>query len=222
MSEPESLATDESLAARLHRHRFDRMVMLSDGIFAISTTLAALEIRLPDRPPDLAFVFHESGREIAVYMLSFTIIAALWVSNRELFARLKRVDGPMTLLTLALLCVTALIPAVTHHVRGRPDGSFSAYLLTMSICGVLNAAAWTYAAARRGLMLDEVGRGERWRRVLSTAALPIVTTPYLFVPADRVALVMLPLFGVLMFTRRVVLPRLIRDRPAREVSIANR
>ena len=49
MSEPESLATQEPLDAHLRRHAYDRLLMLSDGIFAIATTLAALEIKLPER-----------------------------------------------------------------------------------------------------------------------------------------------------------------------------
>ena len=209
MSEPESLATVEQLGERLHRHRFDRLIMLSDGIFAISTTLAALEIHLPDRAPDLATILRESGREVLVYLLSFFIIAMLWVSNRELFARLKRVDPAVTAFVLALLCMTALIPAVTRRMHGRPDGDFAAYLLTMGMCGAFNSGAWIYAASRRGLMLDEIGRNERWMRALTTLPLPLITLPFLVVPIDNAASVMLPALGALIVVRRVILPRLL-------------
>ena len=209
MSEPESLATVEHLAERLHRHRFDRLIMLSDGIFAISTTLAALEIHIPDRAPDLAAILHESGRQVGIYLLSFFIIAMLWVSNRELFARLKRVDMPVTAAVLALLCMTALIPAVTRQMHGRPDGDFAAYLLTMGMCGTFNSTAWIYAAARRGLMLDEIGRNERWTRALTTLPLVLVTLPFLVIPIERAATVMIPALAVLVLIRRVVLPRML-------------
>ena len=214
MSELESLATVEPLAARLHRHRFDRLVMLCDGIFAISATLAALEIRLPDRAPDLLAIFAEAGRDIAIYLLSFVIIGALWFSNRELFARLKRVDVPVTVLTLGLLCLTGLIPAVTHRMHGRPDGDFAAYMLVMGVAGGFNAALWTYTAARPGIMLDEIGRGERWRRALVTLVLPVLTTSFLVLPLDTAPLLMLPLLVVLVALRRLVLPRLFPDAPA--------
>ena len=42
MSEPESLDTDEPLQKRIERHWFDRLIMLSDGVFAIAMTLLAL------------------------------------------------------------------------------------------------------------------------------------------------------------------------------------
>ena len=214
MSEPESLATVEPLATRLHRHRFDRLVMLSDGIFAISTTLAALEIRLPERAPDLLTVFRKSGREIGIYLISFVIIAALWFSNRELFARLKRVDPLVTALTLALLCMTALIPAVTHRMRGTPDGDYSAYMLVMGVCGLLNSGLWVHAASRPGLMLDEVTRPERWRRALATLGLPLITLPFLLLPVGAQTYVLGPLLALFAITRRKLLPRWFPDSAA--------
>lgn len=207
MSEPESLASLEPLAERLHRHRFDRLIMLSDGIFAISTTLAALEIKLPDRAPDLATIMHEAGREVLIYFLSFAIIAALWISHRELFARLKRVDVPITLLTLVLLCITALIPAVTRQMHGQPDGDFAAYMLTMGACGLCNVSVWTYASARPGLMLDEVTQVERWSRTLTAVPLLVMTLAFLFIPLDKAGLVLLPMVGLLLLIRRVLIPR---------------
>ena len=42
MSEPASLGTDEPLAERIGRHWFDRLIMPSDGVFAIAVTLLAL------------------------------------------------------------------------------------------------------------------------------------------------------------------------------------
>jgi hypothetical protein len=51
MSEPESLATAEGLDEHVRRHSYDRLLMLSDGIFAIATTLAALDVRLRSMAP---------------------------------------------------------------------------------------------------------------------------------------------------------------------------
>ena len=49
VGEPESLHVKEPLMARIERHDYDRLLMLSDGVFAIAITLLALDLRLPDR-----------------------------------------------------------------------------------------------------------------------------------------------------------------------------
>ncbi len=42
--EPETLDTDEPLERRRHRHWFDRLIMLSDGVFSIAITLVAFDL----------------------------------------------------------------------------------------------------------------------------------------------------------------------------------
>ena len=121
MAEIESLATQEPLAKHLQRHRTDRLIMLSDGVFAIATTLAALEIRLPEHPPSLGMLLHESGQSLVAYLLSFLVTAVFWIANRELFARVDRTDNVLTALSLGLLCGIAILPAAVH-VFYQPGG----------------------------------------------------------------------------------------------------
>src|SRR6185437_12622650 len=122
MSEPESLATIEGLDEHVRRHSYDRLIMLSDGIFAIATTLAALDVRLPTQTGNLAEMLVASRRGLLAYGLSFFIAGIFWVSNRNLFARLRRVDGPLTFMTLAMLCMIALIPATIRSVYLESGG----------------------------------------------------------------------------------------------------
>ena len=49
------------------------------------------------------------------------MIAVFWVTNRDLLARLRRVDNVLTALTLATLCVVALVPAATHMIGPQRD-----------------------------------------------------------------------------------------------------
>src|SRR3954462_8434168 len=100
MSEFESLATIEGLDEHVRRHSYDRLIMLSDGIFAIATTLAALDVQLPGNAGSLLDALVAGRRTLVAYLLSVIVAGGFWISNRELFARLRKVDMPLTILTL--------------------------------------------------------------------------------------------------------------------------
>jgi uncharacterized membrane protein len=218
MSEPESLATVEGVDEHVRRHSYDRLIMLSDGIFAIATTLAALDVRIPAHGPGLAAMLVAGRRSLLVYALSFVVAGIFWINNRNLFARLRKVDLVLTMLTLAMLSLIALIPATirTVYLEGHGgDAELGLYGLTMFSCGLLNTAMWGYAAFRQGLMLPGVSRIDRWARVGAAAALPVLFLPVLLVPAARLMTVMLPLALVLVVVRRLLLPKWLKRAEAR-------
>ena len=210
MSEPESLATDEALDTHIRRHAYDRLLMLSDGVFAIAITLAALEIQAPTpEHASTAQMLHALARPIVAYFLSFFIIGIFWIGHRNLFARLRRVDGPLTALTLLMLCLVALLPAVIHGVYTARDDEapFRLYAAMMIACGLANAAMWLYATRRPGLMAPEVPAAYRLSRVIVTFGLPVLFAPALFLSVEDMPKAMIPLALGLGLVRRVVLPR---------------
>ena len=210
MAEIESLATEEPLARHLQRHRTDRLIMLSDGIFAIATTLAALEIRLPEHPESLQAVLADSGQSLVAYVLSFLVTAVFWIANRELFARIERTDNILTGLSLGLLCGIAILPAAVH-VFYQPGGltvGFKFYCLVMALCGLMNAAMWIYASARHGVMRDEIPASERWAKGLPTLIMPAAFFACLFVDKGQMIWVIAPVAAAVFVLRRVVASRL--------------
>jgi uncharacterized membrane protein len=215
MAEFESLATEESLTRHVARHHYDRLIMLSDGIFAIATTLAALEIHLPEHAGSLAELLSSTGRMISAYGLSFLVIGVFWISNRDLFARLKRVDAGMTTLTLAMLCAVAVIPACAHivYIRGSSDPSFQFYALVMMACGFLNLAMWGYGAYRAGLMRDEVSRNYRVQRVAFSVTMPFLFGVFVLMPNPQAMNFIAPVLLVVLVARRIIIPRYFPDTP---------
>jgi uncharacterized membrane protein len=209
MSEPESLATDEALAEHVRRHSYDRLLMLSDGIFAIAITLAALEIQPPPEHASVAIMVHAMARPIIAYIFSFAVIGVFWIQHRDLFARVRRADGWLTALTLTLLCLVALLPAVVHGIYspGDDEAPFRLYALVMVACGLTNAAMWTYASMRTGLMAPEVTSTYRWSRVIRTLGLPLIFLPALFLGVEQMPTIMVPFALALLLVRRVLLPR---------------
>jgi uncharacterized membrane protein len=216
MSELESLATEEGLDQHLRRHALDRLIMLSDGVFAIAVTLAAVEIRIPSDAPSLSAVFAQTNVPLFTYAISFLVIAVFWLSNRDLFARIHHVDKAMTALTLAMLCIVALIPASTHIVQtqsnGELSGSLRFYSLTMVISGCLNCAMWIYASFSAGVMIEAVPRSFRWHRIISAATVPLLFLFVLLIPTTQMFKWIAPFAIVVVLIRRAALPRLLKAR----------
>jgi uncharacterized membrane protein len=212
MAEPESLATDEGLDAHVRRHAYDRLLMLSDGIFAIATTLAAFAVKPPTHPTSLDEMLHQMGRPVLAYFVSFGVIAIFWLSHRDLFARLKRVDGLMTAMTLVMLCLVSLIPITVDSIYspGRDDEPFRLYAATMIACGLSNAAMWFYAAWHPALMKPEVTSAYRWARAALALTIPILFTPALFLSLAYLPAVMIPLGIAALVLRRILAPRWLK------------
>lgn len=192
------------------RHAYDRLIMLSDGIFAIATTLAALEIRLPTNIADPRAAFLAFWSPLVTYAVSFAVIAIFWLGSRDLFARLRRVTPAVTGLTLALLCLVALIPLGARAVTGTAgDVPFHVYSIIMFASGLVNALLWAYASCTPGVMHPDVPKRYRWTRTLGALGLPVLFAPVMFVGRGQFVAVVLPLAVVIAMLRRIVLPRVL-------------
>lgn len=161
----ESLDTDEGLARRRHRHWYDRLMMLSDGVFAIAITLLAANITVPSaliaQPVALWSVL---ASQLDAYALSFVVISVYWLAHRRFMAMILTVDAPVTILTLAMLGLVALLPAFTRltHIQGGSPASMLIYGALVVAIGFSLALLWGYAALLAKLVSDEVSTPLRW------------------------------------------------------------
>jgi uncharacterized membrane protein len=122
--------------------------MLADGVFAIAITLLALELRPPEHwDGDIAHLLSATWRSLFAYLFGFTIVGAFWVAHRGLFARIRRVDAPLTFLALLQLCLVAMTPAVAALVgEAGPGKSLTVYFTLIVAIGGCQALLWAYAA----------------------------------------------------------------------------
>lgn len=209
----EDLDTAEPLAPRLARHAFDRLIMLSDGVFAIAVTLAAIEIKPRGAWNTAAELWAALSLPLYAYAISFGVIAIYWSAHRDTFARLKRADGGVTLLTLMLLFFIAALPASTQllYQRGNAAG-VQVYAVSVMLCGVMQFLLWSYVGLRRGLMIE--GASRRYHAARAAAAL---ITPLYFawlafsgvreIGPSALYGAVIPVV-LLVALRRLVLPRL--------------
>ena len=176
--EPESLDVDEALERRRRRHWYDRLIMLSDGVFAIAITLLAFEVRGPALwDGRLASLWANLAPQLDAYALSVVVISVYWLAHRRFMATVLVVDAPTTVLTLFMLGLVALLPAATrlaHEHADHRDVMLVYGGLVISI-GLSMAALWAYAALITDAVSPEVTRSVRW-----FAFLLMLVTPPLF------------------------------------------
>ncbi|MDP9095633.1 MAG: TMEM175 family protein [Pseudomonadota bacterium] len=175
MSEPESLDTDETLPKRMERHWFDRLIMLSDGVFAIAMTLLALEVRPPAGwTGGLDDLLEKIWRPLFGYGLSFLIVGLFWFANRSIMARVRRVDGRFSALTLFFLFLIGLTPFATALMaQYGPARSMKVYSILVGPTGGAQALLWSYVAFWQPLLDPEVSRRERWLTLATFLTMPV-------------------------------------------------
>ncbi|MFF2848208.1 TMEM175 family protein [Streptomyces sp. NPDC058001] len=122
----------------------DRLIALSDGIFAIAMTLLVLDIRLPANLDTAQF--HDAVRKllpnIAAYALSFAILAGFWRDHRQILHTARRVDALSLRLTLAGLGAIALVPFPTSILSEYASQSLAVavYAATVALVDLLHIA----------------------------------------------------------------------------------
>jgi uncharacterized membrane protein len=168
LAEIETLTVDEPLDERIERHNFDRLLMLSDGVFAIAITLLALELRPPEHwQGGISELVTAMWRPLFAYTAGFLIIGGFWIVHRRLFAKLRRVDAVATALALLLLFLIAGIPAVAMLIAEHgPTRSMLLYIIMVAAISIAQFGLWSYAALVADLADPSLDRKARLHQAL--------------------------------------------------------
>ncbi|GCE50270.1 putative membrane protein [Thermosporothrix hazakensis] len=140
----------------------DRLVALSDGIFAIAITLLVIDIRLPEGldPRNHALItekFFELFPQFLSYIVSFLVIANYWMAHRRLMANVEHINDRLTKAHLILLFIIALIPVSTNFFGtyyGVPILTVF-YTLNLAFCGIASVFILFYTRFHRNLAPED-------------------------------------------------------------------
>jgi len=171
-----------------------RLDALTDGIFAIAMTILVLNIEVPDLPAgaDTADMLGELKKivpQILSFVLSFYILAQIWVSYNRQRKLFRSTAMGHIWLTMAGLLMVCLIPFSTSFVDDH-GGNLVAELffhLNLLLAGLACYSQWAYAAKDQRLLHDEVSekrirQGLRLRVLLPSAALAAILFAILIDP----------------------------------------
>jgi uncharacterized membrane protein len=191
----------------------ERLILFSDAIIAVTITLLALDIRLPDGESNLTE--HQMldqliamGPRIYAYALSFLVIGSFWIAHRRKFERITGSHATIIWLNFFFLLSLGLVPFATD-VLAEKDGLVATilYALTVGLASFLLASIGLLAH-RRGLIRREDEFDSVDRELipsLGTAAIFIVSIPFAFINPDIAKLIWLLLipFNIWLTRRRV-------------------
>ena len=163
-------------AGRLEASR-ERLIFLSDAVFAIAMTLLALELIPREIPPasGLAAMLDHSVRKVFAFILSFAVIGAQWLSHVRNMHLIRRADGAFLLLNLLMLLIVCFLPYPTAILGeiGPNRIAVTFYAATVALLSVAELLIWLWAAYGGRLLADSVSAAES-RMIAIRQVVPIV------------------------------------------------
>ncbi len=134
----------------------DRILALSDGVFAFALTLLVLDLVVPAFGPNqdismLPSLLASDWNSFINYLLSFTMIAVWWNTHQRYFEYVRGYDGRLKALNLLTLLTITLIPFFTKLLDMWITSPFAValYALDQGAAGTFLALTWRYITKDR-------------------------------------------------------------------------
>ena len=188
------------------------MVSFSDAIFAFSITFMAVTIQIPNLPENLTQaqviqnLIGKLGPRFAIYVISFFVIAAYWISYHQIFNHIVDSHVAIVWLNLLFLFFITIIPfAVDLQIDyGLYRVIFILYALVLTAAGASLTLIWLHAMKSR--LLDKTMNQTDIQSIL----LESIVLPSVFVISIFVSIVDLEIayyFWMVIIPAKVVLRR---------------
>lgn len=150
-------------AERIHsrdRKVFDRLLRLSDSVFAITLTLLVLSV-IPDGATDFSTELVTLAPNLFDFWVTIFVVAIYWREHLVVFDSLQGVDGVLVTFNLLYLGLVALIPLPNRLLSLFDDPlTYIIFATLLLVLVVVEAAMLTYARWR-GLLTERGGSAFR-------------------------------------------------------------
>ena len=139
-----------------------RMEAFSDGVIAIIITIMVLELKLP-RAVSLATLIDEVPVLLS-YVLSFLVVAIMWVNHHHVLHQVKQVNGRLLWLNIHLLFWMSLIPFSTGLIGEDHDVPLAAFVYGVNLAMASLAFTFLVNGVARA-QSSSTKRGSHRRRI---------------------------------------------------------
>jgi uncharacterized membrane protein len=155
-----SVATDDECSGR-KGYGLERLLALSDGVFAFAVTLLVLDLVVPTLSPgassgDLFAALSAQYVSFLNYLLSFFIAGVWWNAHHRNFGYIRGANSGLRWLNLLFLLWIALLPFFTKILDGYSylQGGVALYAVDQAAAGICLMLSWWYAS-REHRFVDE-------------------------------------------------------------------
>jgi uncharacterized membrane protein len=188
------MMADERSGSSIDDRGLDRIISLSDGIFAFAITLLVLNLTVPTLNQAatssdlLSSLWTESSKFIA-YVVSFYVISNYWLAHHRVFRYVKKYDGRLIQLNLLFLLFITLVPFFTQLISsyGSLESAEDIFYLSQALGGTLLTFLWIHASKDFLLIEEDTPKGLiRWvtvRGLISPAVFLAAVVVALFIPS---------------------------------------
>lgn len=155
----------------------ERLIFLSDAVFAIAMTLLALELVPRDIPQESGLIpmLEHSTRKVLGFIISFVVIGVHWLGNVRNMHLIRRADGTFLILSLLMLMVVCFLPYPTAVLGeiGPNRVAVTFYAATVTFLSLTQFMIWGWAASGRRLLAPDVP-APMIRRILARIVVPLL------------------------------------------------
>lgn len=155
----------------------ERLVFFSDAVIAIALTLLILPLvdAVQEAAADHAHSFEViSGNQWKIYsfLLSFAVIARIWVSHHRLFEQVKAYNHALMAANIWWLLTVVVLPFPTEMIGGFDEDRFTAtfYIGTILAANLCLLAMILIARADPALLRTDAGALDRQRFAIALNA----------------------------------------------------
>ena len=160
----------------------NRLEAFSDGVIAIIVTIMVLELKAPHEPTVAALL--EVAPIFLFYILSFVVVAAMWVNHHYLIHQVKTISPKLLWVNNVLLFCMSLIPFVTAYMGENHDVplAVAAYGVVLTVTSL--AYTWLHSVVAQQNQSDpELAKHhqDNVRQASISTALYALSVPLAFV-----------------------------------------
>ncbi len=178
----------------------ERVLALTDGVFAIIITILVLDLKVPDlgSGQSLGESLSEMRSTFVAFVISFLLVGMYWTLHRNMFAEVRYVDTKVVWLNLLFLLPTSMIPFAASVVGEYEDNASALHLYgaVLVLATLMRMALYWYLMRHPGLSWEPATRQSR-RLGTMVALAPVVIYAIAMAVASSVPTLSLVLYFAL-------------------------